>query len=95
MTDRAYDDLTATLDALDPNVDYNVWTGCRQTSDPKGLVHLDGFEHSPFACDWDCCHPDMKGVSFVYFLVENNFYYPSVNVEGEPYVAIDPDQPCP
>ena len=95
MTDRAYDDLMVTLDALDPTKDYDYGADdCSQGIEPRGLVHLYDFDHSPFACDYHCCHPDLLGVAFVYFLVENNFYYPEVNVEGEPYVAIEPDRPC-
>lgn len=41
LTDRAYDDIEHTIDALDPTTDYNVWTGCRQTTEPKGRVHLE------------------------------------------------------
>ena len=94
MTDRAYDDLMAALDLLDPSVDYNVWTGCLQTSQPQGRVHLEGFEHSPFACDWDCCHPDLGDIALVYFMVGNNLYGQTPVYEGEPYVALEPDRPC-
>lgn len=93
LTDRAYDDLVTTLDALEPAVDYNDYP-CREIYDPQGRVHLEGFEHSPFVCDWDCCHPDLGMVSFVYFVVENNFVGIEPVWEGVPYVAIEPDRPC-
>jgi hypothetical protein len=94
LTDRAYDDLVTTLDSLDPTEDYNVWMGCLQSRDPRGRVHLEGFEHSPFACDWDCCHPDLGDIALVYFMVGNNLYDQTPVYEGEPYVALDPDRAC-
>jgi hypothetical protein len=94
LTDRAHDDLETTIDALDPTVDYGEWTGCLQTHDPKGLVHLDGFAHSPFVCDWDCCHPDLGRVSLVYFIVENNLFDQQPVVDDEPYFALEPGRPC-
>jgi hypothetical protein len=96
LTDRAHDDITTTVDALDPTVDYGGWSGCAQNPDPKGLVHLEGFEHSPFVCDWNCCNPDLVRVALVYFLVENAFAGLELIVDGEdePYIAIEPDRPC-
>lgn len=94
LTDRAYDELVTTIEALDPTVDYDVWEGCRETFDPRGRVYIEGFEHSPFACDWDCCHPDLAPVSLVYFVVENNFVGIEPVVDDVPYVAIQPDRPC-
>ena len=94
LTDRAYDELVTTLDSLDPTREYNVWMGCLQSRDPRGRVHLEGFEHSPFACDWDCCHPDLGDIALVYFMVGNNLYDQTPVYEGEPYVALDPDRAC-
>jgi hypothetical protein len=94
LTDRAYDDLEQTIAALDPSADYDEGVGCFEQADPKGLVYLDGFEHSPFRCDWDCCHPELGRVSLVYSMVENNLAGLEPVVDGSPYVAIEPDRPC-
>ena len=96
MSERAYDDIVTTIDALDPSVDYNLWTGCLQTSDPQGHVHLEGFEHSPFVCDWDCCHPELIRVALVYFLVENAFVGQDfiLDDDEEPYVALEAGRSC-
>lgn len=93
LTDRAYQDLVTTIEALDPTVDYDEAVDCIQTTSPKGQVHLEGFEHSPFMCDWDCCHPDLGRVALVYLVVENNLAGIELVVDGAPYVAVEPDQP--
>jgi hypothetical protein len=96
LTDRAYDDLKTTIDALDPSVEYVVESEvCQPTGNPSGRVYLDDFEHSPFACDWRCCHPELIRVATVYFVVENNFVDLEPVIDDEPYVAIEPDRPCP
>jgi hypothetical protein len=96
LSDRAYGDIATTVAALDPTVDYGGWSGCTQNPELEGQVYLDGFEHSPFLCDWDCCHPDLGRVSLVYFLVENAFHGLEFIIDDdvEPYVAIEPDRPC-
>lgn len=96
LTARAHDDLLTTLEALDPTVDYDEALRCPETSHPKGRVHLEGFEHSPFACDWTCCHQDLSRVALVYFLVENAFVGIELTIDDddEPYIAIEPDRPC-
>ncbi len=97
FTDRAYDDLITTIEALDPTVDYSDFptTRCRN-SNPQGRVHLEGFGHSPFVCDWDCCHPDLSRVALVYFLLENAFVDIEFTIddEDEPYIALEPDRRC-
>jgi hypothetical protein len=96
LSDRAHDEIATTVAALDPTVDYGGWSGCRQNPELEGKVYLEGFEHSPFLCDWDCCHPDLGRVALVYFLVENAFHGLEfiVGDDDEPYVAIEPDRPC-
>lgn len=93
LTDRAYDDLVTTIDALDPAADH-VWSDCLPNAHPRGLVHLEGFEHSPFECDWSCCHADLLRVALVYFVVANNLVHQEPVIDGEPYDALEPDQPC-
>ena len=92
LTDRAYDEFIETLETLDPNAEYTR-SDCEQS--PDGLLHLDGFEHSPFACSWYCCHVDLRPLSVVYFAVGSNLYGQQPNIDGEPYVALEPDTPCP
>ena len=96
LTEGAHRDLVSTIDALDRSVDYGYGAeDCPDDFVPKGLVHLEGFAHSPFACELSCCHPDLIQVARVYFAVENGFAHAEVNIEGEPYVALEPDRPCP
>ena len=98
LTDRAYDDLESTLAALDPGVDYGEHPA--DCSPGDALVHVDGLEHSPFECGVGCCHSGLFWAPIVYFMILTNLdgTIPGIgipNVEPEPYVAIEPDQPCP
>lgn len=95
LTDRAYDDLEGTLAALDPGVDYGYDPEILECERPGTLVHIEGFDHSPFDCSFECCHPDLHWAAIVYVMSLNNFSGITANIEGEPYVAIEPDQPCP
>lgn len=92
LTDRAYDDLETTLAALEPSADYGHGTDCNSHG---ALVHIDGFEHSPFDCSYECCHPDLRRAAIVYSVILNNFIGLTPPYDGEPYVAIEPDPPCP
>jgi hypothetical protein len=93
LTDRAYDELEGTLEALDPDVDYGEHAVDCNTH--GALIHVEGFAHSPFECTFECCHPDLLWAAVVYTMILNNFFGGYPNIEGEPYVAIEPDQPCP
>ncbi len=92
LTDRAYDDLESTLAALEPSADYAPDAGC---STYGALVHVDGFEHSPFECSYECCHPDLRRAAIVYSVILNNFIGLMPPYDGEPYAAIEPEPPCP
>jgi hypothetical protein len=92
LTDRAYEDLVETFDALDPNVDYDR-SDCEYS--PEGLVYIEGFTYSPFSCSWYCCHIDLLPIAVVYFAAGSTLYGPDPNINGETYVAIEPDEPCP
>lgn len=92
LTDRAYEDLETTIEALDPRKDY--------VADPEVCqalekVYIEGFEHSPFECYWMCCHHDLMPIANVYLAVFSNLSNQEPIIDGEPYVALDPDQPCP
>lgn len=92
LTDRAYEDIESTIESLDPSKDYAVDPEVCQAIDG---VYIDGFQHSPFACYWLCCHPDLLPVATVYLAVLetlSNGDPPTIN--GEPYVALEPDRPC-
>lgn len=100
LTDRAYDELEGTLAALDPGVDYGYDPDVLECERPGALVHIEGFDHSPFECSYACCHSDLHWAAVVYSMILNNFsgIYPTIGIagdEGEPYVAIEPDLPCP
>lgn len=96
LTDRAYDDLMNTYDALDPNVDYGVYPDCSQTGPPQDdWFHLEGFKYSPFPCAWYCCHVDLIQAATVYWAAASSLDGPDPNINGEPYVALEPDMPCP
>lgn len=68
-------------------------TGARESAVPPRLI--EGFRHSPFACDELCCHPELAPVPRVYFHVFNDLHDTVIEVDGEPYLALDLDQPCP
>jgi len=91
LTDRAYEDLETTIAALDPSEDYVSDPDHCQTSE---LVYIEGFEHSPFECVWLCCHPDLVRVALVYLAVFSNLSDQEPVIDGEPYVALEPDRPC-
>lgn len=93
LTARAYDDLEGTLESLDPSVDYGEHPA--DCSTYGALVHIEGFEHSPFECAAECCHSDLLRAAIVYSVILNNFYGIAPPYDGEPYQAIEPDQPCP
>ena len=93
LTDRAYDELESTLAALDPSIDYSEHRPDCTTH--GALVHIEGFEHGPFECSYECCHPDLGWAAVVYSMILNNFHGGYPIFEGEPYVAIEPDLPCP
>jgi hypothetical protein len=93
LTDRAYDELESTLAALDPSVDYGEHPA--DCSPSQALVHVDGFEHSPFECGFECCHRDLYSAVFVYTMIFTNFNGGHSVIEGEHYVAIEPDVACP
>ncbi len=95
LTDRAYDDLESTLAALDPSVDYGYDPDVLDCQRPQALVHIEGFEHSPFECGFECCHPDLHWVAIVYNMSLNNFFGITATIDGEHYVAIEPDVTCP
>jgi hypothetical protein len=92
LTDRAYDDLVGTLEGLDPHAAYD-WSDCEYS--PEGLLYLDGFARSPFECNWYCCHTDLLPIAVVYFAAVSKLYGPDPSINGEPYVAFEPDEPCP
>ena len=93
LTDRAYDDLEGTLATLDPSIDYSEHRADCNTH--GALVHIEGFEHSPFECSYECCHPDLGWAAVIYSMILTNFDGGHPTLDGEPYVAIEPDQPCP
>jgi hypothetical protein len=94
LTDRAYDDLTTTIDALDPSWNYRILPdGCGPGE--RGFIHLEGFAHTPFECEVRCCHSHLEPILVVYSAVEDNFSGVEPIVDGEPYVAIEPEEPCP
>ncbi|MCX4241835.1 hypothetical protein [Paraliomyxa miuraensis] len=96
LSERAYTELTDTLAALDPRMDYGYDPEVQDcTSDPGAWVHVDGFENSPFLCSWNCCHSDLIRAALIYSIVEANLQGGGANVDGEPYITIEPDTPCP
>jgi len=53
-----------------------------------------GLAHSPFECDFLCCAPELAPIAVVYFHVESNLDGTVLDVDGAPYVALDPDRRC-
>ena len=91
LTDRAHDDIETTIEALDPSKDYVVDPEVCQAFE---LVYIEGFEHSPFQCWWMCCHRDLMPIATVYFAILQTLSDKPPNIDGEIYVALEPDQPC-
>jgi hypothetical protein len=91
LTDRAYEDIEATVEALDPSKDY--------VADPEMCqalerIYIEGFEHSPFECYWMCCHPDLVPIALAYFAIFETLYGQPPRINDEIYVALEPDRPC-
>lgn len=96
LTERAYTELEDDLAALDPREDYGYEPDVDECTTPAGAwVHIEGFEHSPFLCAWYCCRPELTRAALIYSIMVANVQGGGANVEGEPYVAIEPDQSCP
>jgi hypothetical protein len=96
LTDRADGELESTIAALDPSMDYGYDAEAQECeSSPGAWIHIEGFEHSPFACSWMCCRPELIRAALIYSLVESHFVGLMPLVDGEPYVAIEPDRLCP
>jgi hypothetical protein len=91
LTDRAYDDLETTIAALDPSKNYVTDPDHCETLE---LVYIEGFEHSPFECVWLCCHPDLMPIAIVHLAIFEALYGNPLNLDGEIYVALEPDRPC-
>lgn len=90
LTDRAYEDIETTIAALDPSKDYVAPDTC----DAFEEIYIEGFEHSPFECVWFCCHVDLVPIALVYFAIFETLYGHPPNINGEIYVALEPDRPC-
>ncbi|MCX4242968.1 hypothetical protein [Paraliomyxa miuraensis] len=95
LSERAHAELGDTLSALEPGEDYGRDPspgGCA----PGASIHIEGFVHSPFACDFECCRPELARAALVYFLIGMHFEgFDPLEFDGEPYIAIEPDTPCP
>jgi len=96
LTDEAYDHLERTIAALDPNVDYALPPGesCGWSDGPGSRVHLEGFAHSPFLCDWLCCRDELAWIASTYFLAANELSDDPIEVHGQSFPVIDADLPC-
>jgi hypothetical protein len=112
MSERARDELEGIFSALDPEADYGCDPETRDCT-PETRIHIEGFEHSPFACDipvtivnfedppyvceFVCCVPGLARAALIYWLI--GMYFGGAKdpfvFGGEPYVAIEPDEPCP
>jgi hypothetical protein len=94
LTELALNELESTIEALDPSVDYGYDAGALDCIPPGTWVHIEGFEHSPFECSWMCCRSELLWAAFIYSAVISHFYGATPNLDGEPYVAVEPDRPC-
>jgi hypothetical protein len=96
LTERAYTELEDTLAALDPSEDYGHDPQAEDCT-PGAWVHIEGFEHSPFECDFQCCRRELTRAGVIYFLVDSYFagFEDPLVFDGVPYVVIEPDEPCP
>jgi hypothetical protein len=96
LTEHAYEKIEDTIAALDPTVDYDFGAEGAECLyfDDFGAVYLEGFEHSPFSCGIFCCRDELARVSSTYLHVWNNLDGEFIEVDGEPYVAVDFDRSC-
>ncbi|MCX4247956.1 hypothetical protein [Paraliomyxa miuraensis] len=95
LSERAHTELQNTLSALDPHADHGHDPN-DQSCAPGAFVYIEGFEHSPFACDFQCCGTELARAALIYSLIELHFEDSGPLVfDGEPYIAIEPDTPCP
>ena len=90
LTDRAHDDIETTIASLDPSKDYVAPDTC----DAFEKIYIEGFEHSPFECYWMCCHSDLVPIALVYFAIFETLSARPPSIDGEIYVALEPDRPC-
>ncbi|MCX4241837.1 hypothetical protein [Paraliomyxa miuraensis] len=97
LSERAHTELEDTLESLDSREDYGYDPNVQEcASSPGAEILIEGFEHSPFLCDFMCCHRDLARAALIYTLIESHFVAGQVlEFDGEPYVAIEPDTPCP
>jgi hypothetical protein len=96
LTERAYDELEDTLAVLDPREDYGYDPRIDECIEQPGAeIHIEGFEHSPFSCDFLCCRQELARAALIYMLLETYFSDGEVLVfDGEPYVVVEQDEPC-
>jgi hypothetical protein len=95
LTEEAYDQLESTIAALDPSVDYELAHGdCGWSDSPAHRVHLEGFIHSPFWCDWVCCRDELAWIPTTYFLAANELSEDPIEIPGQQYPIVDVDEPC-
>jgi hypothetical protein len=95
LTPEAYDELERTIAALDPNVDYALADGeCSWQDAPSAVIHIEGFTHSPFWCDWVCCREELVLIPSTYFLAANELSDDPIEIHGEAYPVVDVDESC-
>ncbi|MCX4241336.1 hypothetical protein [Paraliomyxa miuraensis] len=95
LTDRALGDIEGTISELDPSVDYDHDPDVLECDRPGAWIHIEGFEHSPFECSWECCQPELMPAAVAYLMIVTNVRYSTpVEVDGEPYVAVELDEQC-
>lgn len=96
LSERAYRELEDTLADLDPRMDYGYDPRLDECIEPPGAeIHIEGFEHSPFSCDFLCCRRELARAALIYMLLETYFSDGEVLVfDGEPYVVVERDEPC-
>jgi hypothetical protein len=93
LTERAYTELEDTLAALEPDVNYGHVPEAQDCT-PGARIHIEGFEHSPFACDFQCCQRELARAGLIYSLVEYHFDGGTLEFDGEPYVVVEAEEPC-
>jgi hypothetical protein len=96
LSERVYDELEDTLAGLDPRVNYGYDSRIDECIEPPGAeIHIEGFEHSPFSCDFLCCRQELARAALIYMLLETYFSDGEVLVfDGEPYVVVEQDEQC-
>lgn len=90
LSERAHTELESTIAALNPRTDYSYDPTTTECTEPPGaMIYIEGFEHSPFSCDFLCCGTELSRAALTYSFIESNLRGNMPTYDGEPYLAVE------